>query len=74
MIANKSYVIKWIIMHEIRIIVQVDPTVGALSPLFVSASGSFWPPKAVADCQTLSFSASFYKIRWGKNYPKSTYA
>jgi hypothetical protein len=35
--------------------------------LFVSASGSFWPPKAAADCQTLSFSVSFYKIRWGKN-------
>jgi hypothetical protein len=40
--------------------------------LFVSASGSFWPPKAAVDCQTLSFSASFYKIRWGKNHPKST--
>jgi hypothetical protein len=40
--------------------------------LFVSASGSFWPPKAAADCQTLSFSASFYKIRWGKNHSKST--
>jgi hypothetical protein len=40
--------------------------------LFVSASGSFWPPKAAADCQTLSFSASFYKICWGKNHPKST--
>jgi hypothetical protein len=34
--------------------------------LFVSASGSFWPPKAAADCQTLSFSASFYKICWGQ--------
>jgi hypothetical protein len=40
--------------------------------LFVSASGSFWPPKAAADCQTLSFSVSFYKIRWGKNHTKST--
>jgi hypothetical protein len=40
--------------------------------LFVSASGSFWPPRAAADCQTLSFSASFYKIRWEKNHPKST--
>jgi hypothetical protein len=40
--------------------------------LFVSASGRFWPPKAAADCQTLSFSASFYKIRWSKNHPKST--
>jgi hypothetical protein len=40
--------------------------------LFVSASGSFWSPKAAADCQTLSFSASFYKIRWSKNHPKST--
>jgi hypothetical protein len=38
--------------------------------LFVSASGSFWPPKAVADCQTLSFSASFYKIRWGQKPSK----
>jgi hypothetical protein len=41
--------------------------------LFVSASGSFWSPKAAADCQTLSFLASFYKIRWSKNHPKSTY-
>jgi hypothetical protein len=40
--------------------------------LFVSASDSFWPPKAAADCQTLSFSASFYKICWGKNHLKST--
>jgi hypothetical protein len=40
--------------------------------LFVSASGSFWPPKAAADCQTISFSANFYKIRWSKNHPKST--
>jgi hypothetical protein len=43
----------------------------ALAP-FVLASGSFWPLKAAADCQTLSFSASFYKIYWGKNHPKST--
>jgi hypothetical protein len=43
-----------------------------ITPLFVSASSSFWPPKAVVDCQTLSFSASFYKIRLGKNHPKST--
>jgi hypothetical protein len=41
-------------------------------PLFISAFCSFWPPKAVADCQTLSFSASFYKIRLGKNHSKST--
>jgi hypothetical protein len=34
--------------------------------LFVSASDSFWPPKAAADCQTLSLSAKFYKIRWAK--------
>jgi hypothetical protein len=40
--------------------------------LFVSAFRSFWPPKAAADCQTLSFSASFYKIRLGKNHSKST--
>jgi hypothetical protein len=38
--------------------------------LFVSTSGSFWPPKATADCQTLSFSASFYKIRWGQKPSK----
>jgi hypothetical protein len=41
-------------------------------PLFVSAFRSFWPPKAVADCQTLSFLASFYKICLGKNHSKST--
>jgi hypothetical protein len=41
-------------------------------PLFVSAFRSFWPPKAAADCQTLSFSASFYKIRLDKNHSKST--
>jgi hypothetical protein len=41
-------------------------------PLFVSAFWSFWPPKAVADCQTLSFSVSFYKIRLDKNHSKST--
>jgi hypothetical protein len=37
---------------------------------FVSASSSFWSPKAAADCQTLSFSASFYKIRWGQKSSK----
>jgi hypothetical protein len=42
------------------------------NPLFVSAFCSFWPLKAVADCQTLSFSASFYTIRLGKNHSKST--
>jgi hypothetical protein len=41
-------------------------------PLFVSVFWSFWPPKAAADCQALSFSASFYKIRLGKNHSKST--
>jgi hypothetical protein len=40
--------------------------------VFVSASGSFWSPKAVVDYQTLSFSTSFYKIRWSKNHPKLT--
>jgi hypothetical protein len=40
--------------------------------LFVSAFRSFWPPKAAMDCQTLSFSGSFYKIRWGKKHLKST--
>jgi hypothetical protein len=40
--------------------------------LFVSAFRSFWPPKAAAGCQTLSFSVSFYKIRLGKNHSKST--
>jgi hypothetical protein len=49
-----------------------SPSFPKTKGLFVSASGSFWPPKAAANCQTLSFSASFYKIRWSKNYPKST--
>jgi hypothetical protein len=40
--------------------------------LFVSAFRSFWPLKDVTDCQTLNFSASFYKIRWGKNHSKLT--
>jgi hypothetical protein len=40
--------------------------------LFVSAFRSFWPSKAAADCQTLSFSASFSKICLGKNHSKST--
>jgi hypothetical protein len=40
--------------------------------LFVSVSGRFWLPKAAADCQTLSFSASFYKISWDKKQLKST--
>jgi hypothetical protein len=44
----------------------------SMETYIVSASGSFWSPKAAADCQTLSFSDSFYKIRWGKNHPKST--
>jgi hypothetical protein len=44
-----------------------DTKYGTLA-LFVSTSGSFWPPKAAANYQTLSFSASFYKIRWGKNH------
>jgi hypothetical protein len=39
--------------------------------LFVSAFSSFWPPKVVVDCQTLSFSANFYKNQFGKNHPKS---
>jgi hypothetical protein len=38
--------------------------------LFVSASVSLWPPKAAADCQTLSFSVSFYKICLGKKPSK----
>jgi hypothetical protein len=44
----------------------------AVLALLVSASGSFWPPKAAVGCQTLSFSASFYKIRWSKKHPEST--
>jgi hypothetical protein len=40
--------------------------------LFVWAFRSLWPLKADADCQTLSFSASFYKIRLGKNHSKLT--
>jgi hypothetical protein len=31
---------------------------------------SFWSPKTAADYQTLSFSASFYKIRFAKNHQK----
>jgi hypothetical protein len=46
--------------------------VAEANPLFISAFRSFWPPKAAADCQTLSFSVSFYKIRLGKNYSKWT--
>jgi hypothetical protein len=38
--------------------------------MFVSASGSFWSPKAAADYQTLNFLASFYKIRWGQKPSK----
>jgi hypothetical protein len=34
--------------------------------LFVSDFRSFWSPKIVPDCQTLSFSVSFYKIRLDK--------
>jgi hypothetical protein len=49
-----------------------SPPIDLVWGMFVSASGSFWPPKAATDCQTLSFSARFYKIRWGKNHPKST--
>jgi hypothetical protein len=40
--------------------------------LFVSVFCRLWPPKAIADCQTLSFLASLYKIRLGKNHSKST--
>jgi hypothetical protein len=43
-----------------------------LSALFVSAFYSFWPPKVIIDCQTLSFSANFYKNQFVKNHPKST--
>jgi hypothetical protein len=50
---------------------QRSKPVQLLMGLFVSASGNFWPPKAAADCQTLSFSASFYKICWGKNHPNT---
>jgi hypothetical protein len=59
--------------HELFQPARTDKKLGVDSlGLFVSASGRFWPPKAAADCQTLSFSASFYKIRWSKNHPKST--
>jgi hypothetical protein len=43
-----------------------------IKSLFVSAFRSFLLPKAVADYETLSFSASFYKIRLYKNHSKST--
>jgi hypothetical protein len=49
-----------------------DPWRPQTTCMFVSAFRSFWPLKAVADCQTLSFSDSFYKIRLGKNHSKST--
>jgi hypothetical protein len=39
---------------------------------FGSAFRSFWSPKAVAACQTLTFSTNFYKIRLDKNHSKST--
>jgi hypothetical protein len=48
------------------------PTVNGRKSLFVSAFGSFWPPKTAADYQTFSFSANFYKICWDKNHPKLT--
>jgi hypothetical protein len=51
---------------------KLEAMPGKPKALFVSASGSFWSPKTVANCQTLSFSVSFYKIRLGKNHPKST--
>jgi hypothetical protein len=40
--------------------------------MFVSAFCGFWPPEAAADSQTLSFLASFYKIRLSKIHSKST--
>jgi hypothetical protein len=40
--------------------------------MFVLAFCSFWPLEVAAGCQTLSFSASFYKIRLDKNHSKST--
>jgi hypothetical protein len=48
------------------------PTHANTTPMFVSAFWSFWPPKAAADYQTLSFSVSFYKICLVKNHSKST--
>ena len=42
-----------------------------VSALFVSVFWSFCP-KVVADCQTLSFLVSFYKIRLDKNHLKLT--
>jgi hypothetical protein len=44
----------------------------AYMPLFVSAFFSFWPQKLLRTAKRVSFSASFYKIRLGKNYSKST--
>jgi hypothetical protein len=51
---------------------QPLPLSGVVRPLFVSAFRKFWPLKAAVDYQTLSFSASFYKIHLVKNHSKST--
>jgi hypothetical protein len=39
---------------------------GSTMPLFVSAFRSFWPPKAAADCQTLTFQPASIKFVWVK--------
>jgi hypothetical protein len=40
--------------------------------LYHSVFCSFWPPKAVVNCQKLSLLDNLYKNRFGKNHPKST--
>jgi hypothetical protein len=40
--------------------------------LACSLSLSFWVPSTSENRTALSFLVSFYKIRWGKNHPKST--
>jgi hypothetical protein len=63
---------------DVMITATGQGTAGASQPIliswppFVSAFRSFWPPKVAVDCQTLIFSASFYKIRLDKNHSKST--
>jgi hypothetical protein len=60
-----------------RCLVSVGPATTAKASsegwrLRLRPNSSFWSSKAAADCQTLNFSASFYKIRWDKKHPKST--
>jgi hypothetical protein len=44
---------------------------GSIDPVCFSFLELLATKKAAADCQTLSFSVSFYKIRLSKNHSKS---